>query len=363
MLPDHVIQLLTGFVDGELSKSEHMAVQRLLEKSSEARGLLIQLQENAHKIKQLPSRKVEPSLVDEILAAIVAQQSQPRPAASYRGVRRRWLPYLAASLAASLLVCAFGILYWKVVQNQDGQSKDTPIVKNDPEKKVEPAPQPNPQPPSPPTPRKGNPLIDLIAKGTVHEFMKPVPIDLPFSATFAELKSGSKSSQLAREINNEKAIEFDIRVKNNAEAMNRLKDVLRDYKINLVADDSAAKPVNDKKVQYLVFADNLKPDELTKLMGDLSQDYVKSMGMNQVNVSSPYKNVTVTPITKEDDQKLTKLLGEPTNTKSDPKGERKAVVLPVNPAASPSAAVVQFAKQRPVPQAGTVQILIRIHQD
>jgi hypothetical protein len=37
--------------------------------------------------------------------------------------------------------------------------------------------------------------------------------------------------------------------------------------------------------------------------------------------------------------------------------------LPVNPAASPSAAVVQFAKQRPVPQAGTVQILIRIHQD
>src|SRR5262249_19757793 len=109
MLSEQVIELLTGYVDGELSQRQRRAVMRLLHKSSEAREMLRQLQENAHQLKQLPFHKVQPSLVDEVMRAIAEQQAQPRPAAPPRGARRRWLPYLAATLAASLLIGAIGI--------------------------------------------------------------------------------------------------------------------------------------------------------------------------------------------------------------------------------------------------------------
>src|SRR5437870_4024271 len=102
MLSDQLLQLLTAFVDGELSQRQRKSAVRLLEKSSEARAILKQMQENAHRLKRLPRHKVEPSLVDGIMQAIHERKSQPKPALSPR--RRRWLPYVAATLAASLLV-------------------------------------------------------------------------------------------------------------------------------------------------------------------------------------------------------------------------------------------------------------------
>jgi hypothetical protein len=359
MLPDQVAELLTAFVDGELSERQREAVMRVLHKSSEARDMLRQLQENAHKLKQLPFRRAEPSLVDEIMQAIAEQKVQPRPAAPRRGARRRWLPYVAATMAASLLVAALGLLFWKVNQDQDNTQKVGPIVKNDAEKKPEeksPEEKKQEEKKLEVTPKRSYPpLLDQIVQGSVNEFMrKPPP---PFSSSFADLKAGKTTELLAREFDRERALEFDVKVQSNAEAINRLKDVLRDYKITLVADP-AAKPIDGKKVQYLVYADNLKPDELTKLMKELGETYTVPGLKNQTNKQSPYKNVTVTAIDSEDKQKLEKL----TNVKPDPKANRKAVVLPANLANAPAASVAQFAN-RPAPQAGTLQILIRIHQD
>jgi len=128
MLPDQVTELLTAFVDGELSQRQRKAALRLLQRSSEAREFLRQLQENSHKIKQLPHRKVEPSLVDEIVRAIAEQKAQPmQPAAKPR--RRRWMPYVAATLAASLLIAAIGFAYWKSMGDLDGKGGNL-IVKD-----------------------------------------------------------------------------------------------------------------------------------------------------------------------------------------------------------------------------------------
>jgi hypothetical protein len=358
MLSDQVIELLTAFVDGELSQRQRKAVMRLLHRSSEAREILRQLQENAHRLKQLPRHKVEPSLVTDVLQAIAEVQAQPKQPTLKIG-RRRWLPYVAASMAASLLIGMISFLYWKNMIEQDNGPKEEPFIAKieTPEKKIEPQPTP--------APRKPNPLVDQMVKGTFGEFIRQVPDDVPFSATFAELQN-AKKDQLARELKNEKEVRFDITVKNNPDALVRLKDVLRDRKIDLVTDASAAKALKDKKqekVEYLVFAENLTTDELTKLMGELSQNYVVGMNNNQKMVASPYKRVTVTPIAKDDKQKLTKLLGEPTDAKPDPKSERKAVVLPVNANGTPSAEVAQFVKQRRTPQAGTIQVLIRIRQE
>ena len=71
MLSEQILELLTAFVDGELSQRQRKAVMRVLQRSSEARDVLRQLQENAHRVKKLPRHKVERSLVDQVMEAIV----------------------------------------------------------------------------------------------------------------------------------------------------------------------------------------------------------------------------------------------------------------------------------------------------
>jgi hypothetical protein len=357
MISEQVLELLTAYVDGELSQRQRKAVMRLLHRSSEARQILRQLQENAHKLKQLPRHKVEPSLVKDVLQAIVERQTQPRQTLS-KARRRRWLPYVAASMAASLLIGTISFLYWKnMIDSHDVPKDESFVAKIDvPEKKTEPLPAP--------TPRKAHPLVDRIVKGTFGEFNRPLPP--PFSTTFADLQNGKRSDQLTRELKSEKAIQLDITVKNNPDALFRLKDVLRERKIDLVTDASAAKTLktkNQEKVVYLVYAENVTTDELTKLMNELSQSYVIGLNNTERKMTSPYKNVTVTPIAEDDKQKLAKLLGDPVGAKSPSKAERKAVVLPVTANGAPSSEVARFAKQRSAPQPGTLQVLIRIRQE
>src|SRR5438874_7653731 len=112
MLTDPMIQLLTAFVDGQLSQRQRKAVMRLLNKSSEARELLRQLQENSHRMKNLPRHKVEPSLVDEVLQAIAEAKAQPAAATAPKR-QRRWLPVIAATMAASIVIAVIGVVYWK----------------------------------------------------------------------------------------------------------------------------------------------------------------------------------------------------------------------------------------------------------
>ncbi|MBI1830553.1 MAG: hypothetical protein HYR84_03770 [Planctomycetes bacterium] len=325
MLSNQELELLTAFVDGEPSKRQRKAMMRLLHKSSEARDMLRQMQENAHKLKQLPYRKVEPSLVDGILQAIADEKSQPAQPTPVKPGRRVWLPYVAASLAASLLIGVLGLLYHKHMIDADAATKDeTPMAKGD-EKKADKQPPYVAPTPTPPTPRKPNPLVDHLVNGTFDGFGKPIPVDQAFTARFSEIKDGQKTMQLAKELERDPVVQLDVTVKGNKLAMDRLKDVLRERKITLVADASASKKLGDKnqaKVEYLVYADNMTTDEVTKLMAELSKDYVLPMGKQQKDVPSPYQRVTVTPAAKDAKQKLEKLLGEP-NMKLAPNRERQ----------------------------------------
>ena len=79
MLSKPSLHLLTAFVDGELNERQRKALMRLLNRSSEARTVLKQLQVNAHRLKKLPKHKIGPSLVDEILLEIAKQRTQPKP--------------------------------------------------------------------------------------------------------------------------------------------------------------------------------------------------------------------------------------------------------------------------------------------
>ena len=320
MIPDQLMQLLTAFVDGELSQRQRKAVMRLLHRSSEAREMLRQLQENVHKLKQLPRRKVEPSLVDDVMQAIALQLAQPAPLPR-KAAHRRWLPYVAASIAAGLLISALGILYWKTMGDRD------------PEK-----------------------MIEENFSGLI----KPVPNDV-FAANFEDLlEGGNKSSEFEQLVNREKAVELNIVVEKKPQPLRLLKEKLFERRIKLVTDPSAMKPLKDKGVQYLVYAENLTADEVTKLMADLGQKVVDPGQKNQRRVASPYKKVTVAPISPDDQQRLAKLRGEPTKVNPAPTKQRKFVVLPVSDGVKPSPEVIEALNQRRAAQPGTVQILMRI---
>jgi hypothetical protein len=368
MLSDQVTQLLTAFVDGELSQRQRKAVMRVLHKSSEARELLRQLQENAHKVKQLPRRKVEPSLVDAVMQAIAEQQAQPKQPAAPRMVRRRrWLPSVSAAMAASLLIGVVSIFAWKAFKDQEEQKGGGGTLVKKGDKTPDRKPTPDPEP----APLRSNPLLGQIIDGTFAGAAKlPAPVSL--TLPFAELQPNKKLPDLATAIDRNPAVHLDITVKSNTLAMDRLKDVLKYRGITLVTDQSAAKSLagkNQAKIEYLVYAENLSADELTKLMAELGQSYVVGQKNNQRNEPSPYHNVTVAPIAQDEKQKVAKLLGvdpatmEPKGKDMKPEAKRLAVVLPTAAGSQPSAEVRQFVNQRRQPTPGAVQVLIKIHQE
>src|SRR5579884_730079 len=83
MNPDRTGELLTAYLDGELSAREREAVERLLERSPEARAQLQQLQEGANALRALPRHRPRRDLAEPVLHAIVERRLHP-------GRRRRF---------------------------------------------------------------------------------------------------------------------------------------------------------------------------------------------------------------------------------------------------------------------------------
>src|SRR5437868_11647972 len=118
MLSERVLRLLTAYVDGEVNARQRKAVLRYLRASQETRALLKQLQDDAHKLRQLPAQKVGHDLSQNILELIgdlrpirisVPQVPSPVP----RG-------FGLATAAAVLLALGFGSFYYlKVVSEKD----------------------------------------------------------------------------------------------------------------------------------------------------------------------------------------------------------------------------------------------------
>lgn len=373
MLSDDVKQLLTAYVDGEVTDRQREAVLRLLNQSSEAREFLKKLQEDAHRLKKLPKHKVEPSLVEDVLEAIAESKAQPKPASAPRRARRRWLPIVAAgAMAASLMLAACGVVAWQALSHLFDMPNVNNIVKND-DKAADPKPDPRestPEPDPTPKPRRENPLLASITNGTYNGFGAPVIPEKPFSASFAELKKDGKSTiQFARELNREKAVQLDVTVKKNSDAMARLTNVLKNHGVKLIADPKAAKPLDDKKIEYFVYAENLTGDQLTKLINELGDSYVIGLNNKQKTVPTPFQKATVTPLESETKTNVAKLLGvdpatmDRNDAKPAAKNEPTVVILPGSASGQPSAEVRQFASQRHGPQPGAVQILIKIRQE
>ena len=365
MLSDDVIELLTAYVDGELSPFQREAALRYLHRSSEARELVRQLQEDARRVKQLPKHKVEPSLVPAVLQAITDLGVRPSPALRPERYRRR-KPYVAAALAASLLLAVVGGVYYYAV-DRNGGTQQAAAPAAFPSRPVEP-PAVEPEP----APRKAlNPLIAHVVEGVYSQFGAPIPPDRAFSVTFGELRGGGGAApgQLAYELAKDRAVQLDVVVKDNPLALERLSSVFHDHGIKIILDPETTRGLKKAPAgEYWVYAENIAPDELAKMLKELSRDDNKMQAFKR----TPFERVTVAPLTAEEKQQVSGKLGieptklEPNTLEAKPpaatRWDRQAVVLPQRPEGAESAEVQGYVSQRHRPKPGTVQVLVKIRQ-
>jgi hypothetical protein len=363
MLSDDLIQLLTAHVDGHLTQRQRKAVARLLHRSPEARALLSQLLDDARQIRQLPRRKVEPSLVPTVLESIAEQGLHitlpPRPVA-----RRRWLPYSVAAMAASLLVAALAGLWFFAAETEH----PTIVTLKETKPETKPAPERAPESPA----RKPNPLIKDLVEGVVQNFAAPIPAERegPYSVAFRELQKDLAMDGLVAQLEKGRAIHLDVTVKNNPLALERLQGVLQENGIKVVLDPHAKKSLKQDagKHEFLVYADNLRTDELTRILRELGRDDNKLQKFQR----TPFERVTLTPLTEKEKKHVSTLIGadpakmeSPGDAKNEPKfnnWERSAAILAPGQPARVSTEMKNFAGQLH-PQPGTFQVLVRIRQE
>src|SRR5438105_4517825 len=78
MLAEKYQELLTAYVDGELSARQRRAVYKLLRRSAEARALLRQLQEDSHSLIELPPPPPAPDFAGSVMLSNTPEKS-PKP--------------------------------------------------------------------------------------------------------------------------------------------------------------------------------------------------------------------------------------------------------------------------------------------
>ena len=268
MLTERDLELLTAFVDGELTRRERKAVLRLVHRSSQARSVLQELQECAHRLRGLPRRKLGEAFAGQVLQTIADRGLQPTPQSRpsrRRGVPR-WVGY--ATAACVMLAVALGIY----IADRTRRSIDSgPVVAAKSEPKMAPAQ------------------------------------DVPLRVTFKELASKPKQELLAKKLQRETAVHLDLTVRNNASAVGHLQDVLKRQGIKTIVDARTRanlKKGDQRQVEYLVYAENIGAKELATILRQLADE-----PKNQPAQQGTFESLVVTSLTLADRENVSGLLG------------------------------------------------------
>lgn len=260
-LSEQDLMLLTAFVDGEMTRRQRKDALRLLNESSEARSILGELQENAHRLKTLPRHSFDSQFVSDVMAAVERQDI--RKSARMR-VERRFPRWLKISAAAACLLLIAGSVY---IATRNGDSN----------------------------------LNGTNEHGALQ-------------LAFAEVGSEGKQQLLARQLNTGNAVNLSFRVKSHSQAVNRLTDALEGAGVRTVIDSRARSQLKKEQsqVQYVVYAENLKPGEVQGILRQLAAEE------NKTPRKRTFESLEVSDISKESRQMLAGLLG------MDPLGSQAA---------------------------------------
>src|SRR5262245_16452658 len=117
MLADSDRELLTAYVDGELSARQRKAVQRLLQRSPDARALLQELQADSELVRSLPHPPQVPDLSASVIESIHRRGLRP----ARRTIQPvQTIPIWSGLVAAAAVLLVIGVasfLYFSAVIN------------------------------------------------------------------------------------------------------------------------------------------------------------------------------------------------------------------------------------------------------
>lgn len=338
-MKDWEIQLLTAFVDGELTPRERKAVHRLLNRSSDARAMLQQLQENAYKLKQLPAHRLPPDFAAAILQAIQTEtEPAPKPVLSARRApfAAAFVP-LAATAAAVLLAVTASVYYFFASQQE-----------------------------SPAGPVADNKFVS-----------EPVP-GLRVELALEKLRDSVHQQHLTDELRREPGFHLDLKVNDSVEMVAQVKDALKSKGIDLLVDATAQADLKQgKKADYLIYLENIAPEEATAVLTGLGAEghgtlSVHTFSAEDRKLLAGLLREESSPIRSTDEKGkllLDTFIPAPKGTDAGKNplpvvapGRLALVLSMAQDTPSASAAFKEFVQKRGALQTGTVQLLVVVRQ-
>jgi hypothetical protein len=279
MLSDRFSQLLTAYVDGELSPKRRKAVERLLSKSRQARALFRKLEKDSQRLRALPAATA-PDLAGPVLGAIHRQGLHPAPesvpAAAAAATPPAFPTWAGLAIAASVLLAVATASYLYFSQGRPGTQPESEIA------------QPK-DPAGPATPKK-----------------VPIPPDDPGARfTLAELSSQGERTRLVRELHKDTSFRLNLSCKDSSKGVARLGQAMNALGIGLVVEKRAQKQLENKEAgaSYLVYAENLQPGEVLAVLR-----YLGNAG-KEPGRAALCQSVIVSGLTSEHRHDLARLLG------------------------------------------------------
>lgn len=320
MLSERERNLVTAFVDGELSTRQRRYVVRLLHRSREARRLLRKLQLDSTQLRQLEPPALTVDLSGAVLQEIARRELAP--------VRRKALVELAsataqvpvwfglASAAAVLLVVGASSYFFFITTPRNGEApaqavaqdhsredapqarkKDAtgevgPVVElpwEDPdpdplELPAPPDPGPNPgvvvkEPAEPSVPPERAPVRDdprpggsILADKPREELeLKVVDTLPPTLVGLHELEEGGQQEDVRGLLQKGKGFRIEIPCKDGSQTLRMLQQVCKKQDIGLILEPFARTRLTRTqwRTSYLLYVDTLTPEEMTALLAGL----------------------------------------------------------------------------------------------
>jgi hypothetical protein len=406
MLSDSLRQLLTAYVDGELSNRQRRAVQRLLRRSAEARTLLRKLQEDAARLRALPRQHLDGEFSARVLSAVGRSRPPARPRVA---VAPASFPMWAGFAAAAAVILAVGLgSYFYFAQpahdapqgglaaDNHRQSGATPPGRGT---EREPGPKDAGGPAVADTQPKSSgqpnevakaeelPLPDVVGdkpKGPAAsadpitqetpqpgmEMFRPHVVKPPFS--LIENVREIKADKLRKDFDEEPALRVELPCYDTVKGFRRLQAALKDAGITLAIDAAAQNRLDKPKLRsnYVILVEELTADELARLLARVGADDKKAAEAKP-KPEGQFTKMVVTRLSEIDLKELSAVLHvEANQLQSAPekaKGtDRLALAVTYNPeqgrpkAGSPE--VKRYLESRKPARKGVLQVLLVLRE-
>ena len=362
MLLDRYRQLLTAYVDGELSSRQRRHVVRLLHRSAEAREFLQQLKADSRALREMPRPSLPVDLSAPVLRLINERNLTPGRLRIVKADSSAvWIgPLLSwAAAAAVLLILGVASYFYFAASverpaNTELAQKQTQLshsnlqteelgsqdVKEDETK------EPSLQRPAPRIERPSAVKLPQIArqrdpKSKASPGEKPqlsskeetaltdrvetfqfdlVPDLLPILVKLSDLDRAPARKQLLADLSKDNAFRLELPCSNGTKALERVQNAARKLGIGLVFDKPAQERIRLKwKISYALYMEDLTPEELTQFLQQIDAEDHKKVGGKPADPQ--FDRLVLTRMTAGHRKELNALLGiDPTTSVPNPKG-------------------------------------------